>query len=256
MERYKSDLDDRIAAALGNNGAAVVDNKLIEDLEWSIQQAERTIEQERTVSLDPTTSLREAELAAQRQVVAELKRDRLKTALPRIAAKIAFVERSQAIAKFSGDADVVEQWVAVVSKKVTATYTELAERMVAALREATAANAEADKINHSAPDSVNRRVGKVDLAWARNLILPDAQHPSRNLWPPRSSISLYTATEEMDAEDAQAMAKARQRALADAQRAEQERPQRIASRYEQMTRQQEERWNREERERVAQLQRR
>jgi hypothetical protein len=96
VERYKNALDSRISAALGN-GAAIDDDALVQDIEWAIEQSARTAEQERERSLDPTTSQQDAEQAAQRAAVAQLKHDRLKTALPRIQQRISAAERSAAM---------------------------------------------------------------------------------------------------------------------------------------------------------------
>lgn len=62
-----------------------------------------------------------------------------------------------------------------------ARYAECAQQIVAALVDAEAANREVERVNGSAPDDVHRRVEKVDLAHLKNLVLPDPDHPSRNL---------------------------------------------------------------------------
>src|SRR5206468_649679 len=67
-------------------------------------------------------------------------------------------------------------------------YAELADQIIDVIREAEAVNREAGRINGSAPDGVHRRVDKVELAHLKNLVLPDPQHPDRDLWPPRSSL--------------------------------------------------------------------
>jgi hypothetical protein len=254
VERYKNALDSRISAAL-SNGAAIDDENLVQDIEWSIEQSARIAEQERELSLDPTTSSSEAEQASQRAALAELKRDRYKAALPRIQKKFAAAERSAALAKFSGDADEVAAWVAAAEKKLASTYSTCATQIAAALKEAEAANQEVDRVNGAAPDGINRRISRVDLKHLKDLVLPDAEHRGRKLWPPRRPITLFGDPASLDERDRADMVKSQQRALADAIASERERPQRIAAQFEQLTREQEERWNREERERVALLRR-
>jgi hypothetical protein len=56
-----------------------------------------------------------------------------------------------------------------------------ADQIVSVLVEAEEANKEVERVNGAAPDGEHRRLAKVDLVWAKNLVLPDSQHPDRNL---------------------------------------------------------------------------
>jgi hypothetical protein len=78
-------------------------------------------------------------LFRQRVAVAELKRNRLKAALPRLQAKLAQALRSEYADKWSADANKVEAKVNAVAKQV-ARYCEWAELITAALLEAEAVN--------------------------------------------------------------------------------------------------------------------
>jgi hypothetical protein len=255
-QQQQSTLETRISAALGN-GTAIDDDNLLQDVEWAIEQSARIAEQERNLSLDPTTSPRDAETAAAAAAsVAELKRDRYKAALPRIQQKIAAAERTTAIDRWDHDADEVEAWAQAAEKKLATTYSKCAGEIVAALREATDANAEADKLNSAAPDDVHRRVDKVNLNHLKDLVLPDVEHRGRNLWPPRRTIALYADETAMDERDHADMIKAKQRALADAIENDRQRPQRTAERYAEMTRDQERRVNDEAAEAFRQSQQR
>jgi hypothetical protein len=90
----------------------------------------------------------------------------------------------------------------------------------------------------------------------KNLVLPDPDRPSRNLWPPRkpSVAEQYAATMAVPAlPGANWASEDWQRLRAEAVRREQ---QRHAEYYRNLTKQQEARQNAEERERFAQSQRR
>jgi signal transduction histidine kinase len=159
--------------------------------------------------------------------------------------------RSEHADKWSADANKVEAKVNAVAKQV-ARYCEWAELITAALLEAEAVNREVDRVNGCAPDGINRRIDKVELAQFKTLVLPDPQHPNRNLWPaPKPSIAeIYAQGMAAPAHPGAAWASDEwQRRRAEAARAEQ---QRQAEYYANLTRQQEERQNREERERFAQ----
>jgi hypothetical protein len=257
IERFKrktkaEELDGRISAVLGNG--ATIGDALVHDIAQGIAEADALAQAERTRSLDPMTT--DAEAAAQRASIAELRRDRLQAALPRIEERVAARERSAALAQWTSDADQVEQWVEAAAKKLATTYAELALRLSAALREASAANVEADQINGAAPDGVDRRIAKVDLGFTKNLVLPDFDHPRRNLWPPRSSVAESYAAMVGMATDPRAYSSEWWKAKQESEPLIRAQQQRQADDYARMTREQEERQNREERERFAQSQRR
>src|SRR5262249_26960162 len=135
-------------------------------------------------------------------------------------------------------------------------YRQCTALLLPALHAAEDANRQAGRVNGSAPDNVHRRVTRVDLAWAKNLTLPDFDHPDRNLWPPAqpSLAAIYAAT-MVPAYDPRYSA---DWATAQAARTEQIRVQqeRQAEFMLRLTREQESRQNAEERARFAQSQRR
>jgi hypothetical protein len=229
QERQQATLDRAISAALGN-GATIADDLLYE-IKQGIELAELDAQAERAKSLDPSTSPHDAEQAAERASVAELRRDRLRAALPRIQQKIDAMERARSTEQWSGDADIVAAWVAAAEKKLAATYGTCAAQIAAALKEAEAANQEVDKINAAVPAGIHRRVGKVSTAHLRDLVLPDPdpQHAGRRkLWPPRSSLALYGDEASFSERDQADMIRSRRRALADAIENDRQRPQREA----------------------------
>jgi hypothetical protein len=236
-------LDQRISAALGNGKVAIDDlHALIADVETGIEEAEAYAKQQRERALDPT---RDAAEAPQLVAVAELRRDRLKAALPRLQAKLATVLADEYSDRWHADANKVKTQVDAATEQV-ARYTEMADQIVAVLSEAEAVNQEVDRINGSAPDGDHRRIGKVDLTHLKDLLLPDPDNPGRNLWPrPKPSIAeTYAASMGSPAyhPGADWASDDWQRRRAEAARAEQRR---MADYYETLTKQQEERQNRE-----------
>jgi hypothetical protein len=258
-------LDARIAQALGNGRIAIDElHELLPQIEEAIEESDKTARAERERSLDPSIPPGDAEQAAQRASVAEFKRDRFKTALPRIQQKLAEALKADYEDKWKAEAGKVTAQVAAATAKlkgIGVTYTDLATKLVEALREAKALNQEIDRINVAAPDNikVEQLIAEADLSVWDGLRLPDVVGEGGLLWPPPqprkpSLAASYAAmiTPVHDPAYSADWAKARE-ARAEAIRAEQ---QRLADYYANQTRQQEARLNREERERFAQSQRR
>src|SRR5262245_53427041 len=252
VERRPTTLDQRIGQALDGKVVAADDlQHLIGEVEAAIEGADKIAKQERERSLDPMASPADAEQAAQRAVVVELKRDRLKTALPRLQEKHSEARRIESADRWHAIANKVEIAVDAVVEQL-AHYRQWADQIVAVLREAEATNEQVARINGVVPDGIDRRVGKVDLAWAQNLVLPDPGRPDHNLWPPPrpSFAESYAASMAVAPHPGADWARA-QAANADTIR---ERQRRQGEYYENLTREQEERQNREERERFSRRQ--
>jgi hypothetical protein len=246
LDRCEATLDERIGAALGNGKVASSDLELlIGELEVAVEQADADAQAEREKSLDPTTSAADAHEAAQRASTAELRRDRLRTALPRLQQRLAEALRADFADRWGADATRVDRMIADASIKLFNCYRELTEPLLAALREAEAANREAARVNGGAPDGVHRRVDTVDLTPVKDLVLPDPSHPGTNLYPPYTALGAIMAASMTAGRDPRYSAdwpKA-QAARAEAVRAEQAR---MAEYYERTSREQEERQNREQ----------
>jgi hypothetical protein len=188
--RQQPTLDQRISAALGSGNVAADDlQALVPEIETGIEEADKIAKAERAGSLDPMASPSDAEQAAQRASVAELRRDRLKAALPRVEQRLAAALAAAYADRWNADANKVDGMADAAAEQL-ARYAEFAHQIVAALLEAEAANREVERVNGSAPDGVHRRVSKVDLTQFKTLVLPDPDHPGRNLWPePKPSVA-------------------------------------------------------------------
>ena len=250
-------LDQRISQALGNGKVAVDDlQQLLPPIEDGIWQSDQIAEQERARSLDPSVSPSDAEQAAQRAGVAMLKCQRYTTALVRLRTRLAEALQADYADKWHADADKVDRLTNDVAEKLARSYRECTELMLAALYAAEDANKEVDRINGSAPDNEHRRLSRVDLDWAKNLVLPNFHHPApdHNLWPPpRPSFGASYAATMVPAYDPRYSA---DWAKAQAARAEaiREQQRRQGEFYDRMTREQEARQNAEERERFSRRQ--
>lgn len=252
MTRQQQTLETRVAAALGSSKVCADDLEvLIPDIEAGIAKADAVAAQERDVSLDPSTSPSDAEQAHQRAVVAELQRERCKVALPRLRAKLSEALRAEHEDRWNADANKVASKVDAAQQHL-GRYSELAELIAVALAGCEYANREVERVNGSAPDGTHRRIDKIDLSPFKTLVLPDPARPGHALWPPPqpSLAAQYAATMAAPVHPGADWAAA-QEARAEAARAEQ---QRHADNLAYLTRLQEERVNREEREAFLQQQ--
>ena len=245
MKQQQPTLDERISMALGNGKIAADDlQMLIPELEAGIEEADGYAKQQRERSLDPAIDVAEA---PQFVAVAELRRDRLKAALPRLQAKLAQVLQAEYADRWRADANKVAAMINAAAKQV-ARYREWADQIAAVLREAEIVNRELERVNHAAPDGVHERLCKLDLSHLKNLVLPDPEHPNCNVWPPPqpSVAEMYAATMVAPAHPgADWASEVWQQRRVEAMRTEQ---QRQSEYYANLTKQQEERRNREEKE--------
>jgi hypothetical protein len=182
-------LDARIAAALADGKIAADDlQQLLPQIEAAIEDADRQAKQERERALDPSVSPSDAQETAQRASVAELKRDRLKAALPRLREKLAEALRADYCDKWKADACKVTAQVAAATAKLkdlTVIYADLANKLTASLREAQALNQDVARLNAASPDSVkvDQLIDGVDTSSWEGLALPNVCDGGL-LWPP------------------------------------------------------------------------
>jgi hypothetical protein len=241
-------LDARVAHALTSASPIAYLQSLIVETEAGVVAADAAAKREREKSLDPSTSPSDAEQASKRASIAQLTRDRLRAALPRVRQRLAEALAQDRADKWHADADKVDGMVAAAAERL-AGYQKVAEQIVALLDEAEAANKEAERVNHYAPDGVHRRVEKVPMGHLKDLVLPDPVRPGRNLFPPHqpSFAAQYAASMQAPAHPGADWA-AHQRARDEAARAEREK---LARYHAEAGRREEERQNREERERFG-----
>jgi hypothetical protein len=177
-------IDQRIAGALNGSTLATEDlQALLRAIEDAIRSSHQIVVQERARALDPITSASDAEQAVARADSAELTCRRYATGLVRLRERLTEQLHSERCAAWNREADAVANRADAATKQL-ARYPELVAPLIALLRAIDEANKAVSDINGRAPDGVNRRVDKVALKWTQSLVLPDPDHPDRNLWPP------------------------------------------------------------------------
>ena len=122
--------------------------------------------------------------------------NRLRTLLPRLAARYQKVLAAEQNAAWDGDYQTVQAQVEEVAHRF-AVYPELVNELVAIFVEAQEVDREVNRINAAAPAGQHRRLRHVELvargldqhdrdhpALSGNLRLPDWQHSETMAWPP------------------------------------------------------------------------
>jgi hypothetical protein len=259
-------LEQRISVALSDeNASSAALSKLIDQVEAAAAAADVTATALRSESLDLVLTPDVGD-APQRIVHAEMTRDRLTNALPKLRIKLRDAVHLEHCKRWHVDCERVQTRLDE-AVSMFRNYSKHAQ----AIAEMFALAAEVDKevhcINSSAPDGVHRRLKTVELQ-ARGLDHFDRNHPSlaakvelgcwedssRELWPLRRSNSLAAAVATsmtIPYHPGGAWADPEVQAQ---RRAEIEKEQReIAAYHERAASAQEERLDREERERFAAL---
>jgi hypothetical protein len=192
-------LEQRIAAALradASLSAADLD-ALIGEVEVAAAAAATTATEERERALDIST---DPAAAHERVLVAELSRDRLKAALPRLQRQLGEAQNREYAQRWEAD---YRQTEALRDKAVQrfARYPALVHELIEIILEAQAVDAEVSRVNGSALPGEHRRLQGVELK-ARGLEnfsisnpsvvdmvrLPDWEHSECMLWPPHRPI--------------------------------------------------------------------
>jgi hypothetical protein len=199
-------LEKRIATALGGNDAASADlATLIAETEAAITQADAAADTERTWALDPALSP-DAKVAREAMQAAEFSRDRLRTVLPRLQARLAEVRAAEYAARWEPDFQQVEAACDALAAELAATYPNVVAQLIDLLTRVTACDAEVDRINGSAPYGDHRRLRGVELTArnldsftrddppiAKELKLPDWGNTAKMAWPRPPAIPDFAA---------------------------------------------------------------
>jgi hypothetical protein len=252
MSKSQPTLDQRIATALGADGKVDDLQALTAEVEDGIREGAKIVEVEREKSLDPTTQ--DAEAAAQRSAAADLRCRRYAAALLRLREKLNQARADEVGAAWHADYKQVAAERDAMEERFKR-YFSLVEEMITLFVEVAAVNREISCVNSEAPDGVHDRLKTLsaEASISKNCVLPDWKAAA--LWPPpQPTLAQSYAAMTMPQHDptySADWARARE-ARAEQLRAEQ---QRRADYYANLTKQQEERQNREERERFMQSQR-
>jgi hypothetical protein len=178
-------LEQRIAVALSDSIKSDAVAALAQEVEAAAQAAAEDASKAREQALDPGIVVDTAKVGAA-VVTAELTRDRLQAALPRLRARYTEVREQEDIAAWKADAD---ELVARRDPLAIGFYKllppELLKRIAEHLYTMRAFDREIDALNRRRPD--NKSVRPLDYATpelSRNLKLPDPDKPSQFLRPP------------------------------------------------------------------------
>ncbi len=261
-------LEKKIASAIGNGNIGSADlMELIDEVATAADQAEQLAVAEKAKALDLIASP-DAGKAHDAVVAAELTRDRLKTILPKLRERLTDALAAEQHARWVADYQRIEAARDAAANNFSK-YPELIAQLVDILREAEAVDKEVSRINIAAPEGEHRRLLGVELTArgltahsrtqpeiAKNISLPEWACSDRMAWPPqRPSIAAAYAASIAPGFDPRYSAdwwKVSEEAAAARQR-EQER---TAKHFKELTMQQEQRLNREEKERFESGQRR
>ena len=192
-----SSLEKQIAAALGGADATSADlAALIADTDAAISQADATAEAERTKALDPALSP-DAKAAREALQAAEFSRDRLRTVLPRLRARLSEVMAAEYAARWEPEFQQIETQRDELATEYAQLYPKAVSELVDLFRRVEAVDKEVSRVNGSARAGEHRRLLGVELtarglgnftaadpSIARGVQLPDFERSSRMAWPP------------------------------------------------------------------------
>jgi hypothetical protein len=261
-------LEQRIVAALGNpnNGSDTL-IELIRETEIAATTADQAAIDEHAKALDLEASP-DATSAHQRVIAAEMTRDRLQTNLPKLRENLTSALTMEARERWLSDYRRVSQ---MRDEAVTQflEYRQHAQAIAQMFALAEQVDREVSRINGNAPDNVHQRLSSVELtarnmtqfsrdnpALASTVELRDWENSGRKLWPTTSSGSFAAmAVAGMTVPHPSAdwsTDEVREQRKAEGEKQHRE----MASYYQQATKDEEDRKNREERERFAQAHKR
>jgi hypothetical protein len=168
-----STLEKRIASALGGETTAADLAALVTETEAVITQAGTTAETERTKALDPALSP-DPKAAREGMQAAEFIRDRLRTVLPRLQARLSEVQAVEYAARWEPDFRQVEAARDALAAELAATYPSVVAQLIDLFTRIRACDAEVGRINGAAPPGDHRRLQAVespaDLTTLRGMI--------------------------------------------------------------------------------------
>jgi hypothetical protein len=162
---------------------------------------------EREKALDPLASPDAAKARASMEDAA-FTRDRLRTVLPRLQARLQQVQAAEYAARWEADFEQVYGRCNELAQEYAATYPRFVAQLVDLFRRAEAVDKEVSRVNGSAPSGEHRRLRQAELV-ARGLDnfsradppitkavqLPDWTNSENMAWPPpQPSLAVQVAT--------------------------------------------------------------
>jgi hypothetical protein len=200
----KPTLDQRVAAALTPSDITSVElAALIVEVEAAAAAADADAAKAREEALDPATVIDAAKVGAS-LATAELTRDRLRAALPRLQEQLKRVLQAEDVAAWRADAEELEQRRVASGAGFRQFYPEAIERIVDHLYSMRALDKEIDNLNSRRPDPSIPALGYITPFFAMDLKIPDPDSDPDNagaplLWPPHQpSLAQQMAREMME----------------------------------------------------------
>jgi hypothetical protein len=185
-------IEQRIAAALTSTDITSSDlAALIQAVEVAAQVADEDATKAREQALDPGVVVDTAKVGAA-VATAELTRDRLQAALPRLRVRYKQVREQEDIAKWQAEAAPLQERRVVLGTKFGKDYPKLMNEVLHQLRDMWALDQEINALNRRRPDNAGALVELITPAFSKYLKIPDPaldakrwEHESGYLWPPQ-----------------------------------------------------------------------
>ena len=179
-------LESRIAATLSDADAkSDALTALITEVEAAAQEADATATKTREEALDPATVIDAAKVGAA-VATAELTRDRLQAALPRLQERHKQVRQAEAVAAWTAEAEELEARRKALMIEFRKLFPpELFERLADYLYDMRALDNEINHFNHRRPDGSMIPLELATPFFAMDLKIPDPGNKGgKLLWPP------------------------------------------------------------------------
>jgi hypothetical protein len=175
-------LEQRIAVALSDSIKSDAVAALIQEVEAAAQAADENATRAREEALDPAVVVDTAKVGAA-VATAELTRDRLRAALPRLRTRYTEVREQEDIAAWKAEADELEPRGVALLDGFAEFYPEMAKRIASHLDDMRAFDKQVDDLNRRRPNGVPA-LSRSTPALAKDLRIPSPYKTSELWWPP------------------------------------------------------------------------
>jgi hypothetical protein len=187
-------LEQRIVVALRDSIKSDAVAELIQEVEVAAQAADEKAAEARAQTLDPAVVVDTAKVGAA-VGTAELTRDRLQAALPRLETRYRETVEAEALAAWRAEADELEPRGVALLDGFAEFYPEMAKRIANHLDDMRAFDKQVDDLNRRRPNGAPA-LSRSTPALAKDLRIP-SPYTTGELWwpPPQPNLALqYLAT--------------------------------------------------------------
>ena len=175
-------LEQRIAVALSDSIKSDAVAALITAVEAAAQAAAEDATKAREQALDPAVVVDTAKVGAA-VATAELTRDRLQAALPRLRARYTQVREQEDLAAWKAEAEELEPRGVALLDGFAEFYPEMAKRIAGHLDDMRAFDKQVDDLNRRRPNDVPA-LSRSTPALAKDLRIPSPYTTGELWWPP------------------------------------------------------------------------